>query len=241
MTVSSNETNTSVASNISSSKKLHMPLLGSLALLLSLSAPIAALIGYFYQQGYLAAFDLSHGLFPQNFQDLVLTAFEALLYTFLFINESFGWSGILIWIGIVGLCIAYVAFLGWLSKATSKGALPEKAKPILSKIHKIIPWIQGFIISAAIPGFVMAFLLLLILPSVLSYSIGSKAAKQDISTFGNCEVAKRQCVKLYESGTFVAEGYIIQASDKLIALHRGGHTKVYQLKPESVMESFVRN
>lgn len=219
-------------------KRLEIPLIAIVALSLSLAAPVAALVGYFFLHGYLSAFGLNVGFFPRSFQELVLGSFTALLHLAIWLQELLEIKGMVFWIAFVLSIFVYAYFVNVFANALKRWI--ERVAPILSfkqRINGLGKWIGLFAISSSLPGMCFLVVFLLLLPSTVAYKFGKGAGVDTIKEFSGCnDPQPYKCAKLYDNGTLIAAGLIIEASDKFVAIYDNSTARLLPLTPTSRLE-----
>lgn len=220
-----------------SKKKLEIPLIALVALTLSLAAPIAALVGYFFLHGYLSAFGLNAGFFPRSFQEHVLGSFTALIHLVGLLQQSLGLKNMMAWVALGVALLVYMKFLDVFSYYIKR--LIAWVRPLVKdrNLKGVGQRVAQLAVFVGLPGLCFIILLLAILPSLGAFLVGKGAAKDTIREFPGCnDPQPYKCAKLYDNGTLIAEGLIIEASDKLVAIYDNSTARLLPLTPTSVLE-----
>jgi hypothetical protein len=217
-----------VNSDLGSKKKFNVSG-AQLAASLSFVIPFMYLCGYLYQLGRLDKFRISERHFELSFEGYLIQFF---LYFVQLFSEILKFTDLSKILAVSGFILMYGFFLYGIHAA--RDIIREKASMIKRKLVKDrkLTWLAfpvtftGIVIGAPLfVLFVFSFVILIVLKS---YSVGFDRASQEIETFIPCESPNAKCTKVYSGTQILAEGLIIEVSDKAIAIYDGEKTLVLE-------------
>lgn len=187
--------------------------------LLPLLIPIAYLIGYFYDVGYLNTYGFSPDAFPKSSESYLVNFFTAIVAAFSQLLPLFSLDSRVV-VVFCTVTIVGVAISIWLRLSASVGIklaeVNEKIKNFKYLDLTIIPLLLG-LISIVLP-FVLVFLVgCFILGFGSGIFVGQNVANQEIERF-SCKPVTN-CSTLYKGGVKIAEGKVIAISDKFIGIY----------------------
>lgn len=196
----------------------------------------AYLTGLAYHQAYLAQFKVIEGLFPKSSSEYFLYAFQAaieLLPAGLVVAGTD--------LRIPAILFGTVLFVMLIAKASKALEKSERLKHLQLKARQNKKF-QLFGEFLALPAItvaatfyvVLALTFILILPAILGGISGKHAAENEMKRFAKgCKSIKGSiafCTRILDGETTVAQGFIIQSSDRYVALIEDGKSRVIPIK-----------
>lgn len=193
-----------------------------LATFLSLLISTMYLCGYLYHAGYLAGYKIVEGHFELTVEGYLLKFF--LLFIQLF-SEILKFTGLFEILAASGFVLMYGVFLYGVHSARSaiKAWILRIKKYVFR--GKKLEWLElpltltGVVVGG--PLLVMGILALITLTILSSYSVGSHRAAEDIESFIPCNSDGAKCTKVFSGLQMVAEGSVIEVSDRAVAIYDG--------------------
>jgi len=220
------------------------PLLGWLshAIVLSILTPTAYLTGVAFHQAYMQTLKINYELYPKSSADYFLYAFNAL---FKLVPEWLQIAGTDL--RVVGVVLYVSLVIGLINKGGSlldnspwmkrhrEKAKTSKAFRLFGEIM-LVPVI-GLMVIYYIP---ILLVILMITPVLVGEVGGQKVANADKAGFeGGCAHPKRKsafCTQMLEAGKPVAIGFVIDASDKFVAMIDNGVARSIPIKDREFSE-----
>jgi hypothetical protein len=209
-----------------------LPLSTFLAALLT---PAAYLTGVSFHQSYLETFQIPYGLFPKASSDYFLFAYRAVMEAmpaWMNFLAKEHWPAVLIFLVLLYFS-GFVKFARWIekrefSKRTTERLRNNRAMKFISELL-FVPAIG----LAAIFYIPTATVILLVIPIYIGSTGGEKAAQSDLMRFqGGCSQPKDQkafCTSIIDNGKPNGAGFVIDASEKYVALLDGEKLKVLKI------------
>ena len=215
--------------------------IGVPALVGSVLTAAAYLTGVAFQQAYLTSFQVNYGLFVKGSSDYFLFAFQAILELlptwFRIFGENFGFLGAIF--GLLLLCVLVNMGGEMLDRSSrlKKMRIRIQSSKLLAVLGQLflLPTL-GLAVIYYIPLFLA---LLLILPVELGSYSGRRAAQADMERFEKgCKPIKNSsafCTQIMENGNGIAYGFVIETSDKYVALNKDVKARVLPIKESEFM------
>ncbi|WP_292933156.1 hypothetical protein [Noviherbaspirillum sp.] len=219
--------------------------MGTPAIILSILTAAAYLTGIAFHQEYFTYFQVNHGFFPKSSSDYFLFAYRAILEI------------LPAWLNFAGTDLRMVVILFFALVSTSiiikiGGMLDnsERMKRVRARANKNkIFALIGELLLAPTIGFAAVYYIpifiaiLMIIPVGVGSFGGQKAAKADMERFEKgCQTSKGSdafCTQIIDEENIIASGFIIDISDKYVALIENGNAKVVPIK-EREFSSFKK-
>ena len=206
------------------------------AFFFSLLTATAYLTGVAFQEANLSTLKIPYGLFPKSSPDYFILAFRAVIELF---PSEFSSP-----LKNIGAAIAIVAGLFMISAINIFGEFLGKSARMKdfqerARTNKLLNFIGKLLFAPAIGLMVLfyvptAFIILMTIPVVVGLSGGAKAAQSEIASYeGGCAKPKGKgvhCTQIIEGTTPVATGFIIDMSDKYVAIYVDGEAKAIPIK-----------
>lgn len=204
-----------------------------LATSLSLLISTMYLCGYLYHAGYLGGYKIIEGHFELTVEGYLLKFF--LLFIQLF-SEILKFTGLYEILAVSGFILMYGFFLYGVHAA--RFVIKAWIQCIKERLFrgKKLDWLgmpltfTGVVVG--VPLLVMGILAFIVLIILSSYSVGSHRAAEDIKSFIPCNSAGAKCTKVFSGVEMVAEGFVIEVSDRAVAIYDG--TKAIVLENQNL-------
>lgn len=197
--------------------------------------------GLVFHQTYLERFQVPVGLFKQSATDYLFFSYQALLEIMPdALNTLLGDFRPLTFIFV------YLAVLSGAAKAASYFSGKRKASDLQDKSRdngklKTLAEILLYpTLGTAIFAFVpLLTMLAILIPAGIGQYAGIKAAKRDAEQFqSHCKESKSRavCMDFMQDEKRLATGYVLQVSDRSVALVTDGGTQIFPLKDRALIK-----
>lgn len=220
------------------------PLLGWLshAVVLSILTPTAYLTGLVFHQVYMHTLRINYELYPKSSADYFLYAFKSLFELLPAWLQIAGTDlrvvGVVLFVSVaIGLINKGGSLLDnsqWMKRHREK-AKTSKAFSLFGEIM-LVP-IIGLTVIYYIP---ILLVILMITPVLVGEAAGHKVAIADKAGFeGGCAHPKSKsafCTQVLEAGKPVALGFVIDVSDKFVAVIDNGVARSIPIKDKEFLE-----
>lgn len=212
------------------------------AIFVSILTYTAYLIGMIYYQEYMNSMHFNYQIFPKNSTDYFIYCYNALINLFptWLVAEI---SGIRIVVVIVSLCVLLGAVnLGGKLISESKWMIHHQKgigqnKRIRLAGHFFLPPFLALVFLYYTPIFLS---IVLFVPVLIGGQMGRKVAAEDIKKYERgCDVKKNAgiyCTEVIEAGKKISVGFVIDASDKYIAILDGGRARTIPISGKEFSE-----
>lgn len=240
--------NMSHASLSDDGKRASMSWATTILSLLSLLAPVAYLVGYYFEEGYLRAYGIGHGMFVFSTQEYIAESFIALGVLLGVLAPNLEYSSYIKWTYICVGIIVYVVVAFFLIKQL------ETAKdkyPFLNKVARLngtkttLSFFFSWLVLLLVPAFLVYSILALLAPAIVADRLGNREGRKEIESFRGCTDALPQsklsqsepakCVYVLEKGKEIAQGILIVATEKYVAVFDGKQSMIISIKPETTI------
>lgn len=204
-----------------------------LAAFLSFLVSMMYLCGYLYHAGYLGGYKIIDGHFELTVEGYLLKFFLLFIQFFAEILKFTGLSEILV---VSGFILMYGFFLYGVHAA--RFVIKARIQRIKERFFrgKKLGWLgvpltfTGIVVG--VPLFALGFFAVVIVIILSSYSVGSHRAAEDIQSFIPCNSAGAKCTKVFSGLEMIAEGTVIEVSDRAVAIYDG--TKAIVLENQNL-------
>ncbi|WP_211468366.1 hypothetical protein [Collimonas silvisoli] len=216
------------------------------AFILAILTPTAYLIGVAFYQSYMRTLRVAFELYPKTSTDYFLYAFEALLEFFPSGLKSAGTDiriiaavfGVLVYIALMNIGAAWLE--SWLDSSEWMKRRREKVK--MSKSIGLLGdiFLMPTVVLMAIYYIPIFITLLMLIPVLVGQSAGRDVALRDKAGFeGGCTNPKDKkafCTQVLDGGKPVAVGFVVEASEKFVALIADGVARSIPIKDKEFVE-----
>lgn len=217
---------------VESGKRSSRSLLGYIGAAIAFGAVVLHLMGFISHDTYLSRQDVDQGPFGKSADELVILGFFSVARVFVNGIVYFDLS-LLLWPALIALVLIALGVLVLRLMESYRFRLAEwlrgKVGPMIESAH----WGARIGVAfgaaatslvttiASLVMFYVAILFVLALPVIIGVSDGRARADETSSEFAaNCKRgAKIACVSLNKDGIEVARGYMIDSSERFIALY----------------------
>ena len=204
--------------------------------LMSLLVPMLYLVGYFYELGYLNAFDVSNDFIPRSIQTYLMMSYHV---------GVIGIAGILDITGGFNNLFIITIVVFWITGIAAILFINNESKIINFKSNVIqLPWIRYLIfpIANGIAGSIILYIVLTVISlPVMGYFVGKNVAIDIKSNFQNCTVnteknikPNHQCTFVYNGEKLELSGFSVAASTEYIAIYTGDKTVIQHLTGRTI-------
>lgn len=218
-------------------------------LMLGIALPIfsgaAYLTGITYHQTYLNAFRIPLNLLTKTTADYFLYAYMAVTEAGL---KLLGVSGLIMMVAIMLGAYLWQIF-SWIDRKVMQSGHRQwvrskvQSKPLLRFLGKAM-MVPSIVLALGYIG--LLFFMLFLAPMMFGHTAGAQRADDDIAIFERgCEKVRRggpDCNEIFEDGNPVpvARGFIIDSSEKYIAIYDGGTVRTLPVEGKSFVASVSR-
>lgn len=201
--------------------------------LLSSAIPLlsaaAYLIGLAYRTTYHHEFNIPSGLLAATTSDYLVYAYTALAETGI---RLIGFTGLAV-MSLPVVAVVTWKFFGW---AERKAEDSQRLRRVRTKVNssgflRLVGYVCAILTSVAALSYMALFTYgVFLAPYVLGQKAGKERALDDVSVYGlGCEKGSggaRFCIDIYHGDKLVASGFVVDSSDKYLAVYENGTVRI---------------